>query len=229
MAINLQGTAQGAGAGAVFGPVGAGIGAGIGLVSDILGGRERRKAKKRAIREQNLALAYNTRALAAQTFEARYRAMQDRDRAQRGVLLGIDLFEASAAASGVGGNSVQAIKATRSIELGELMAESTRQMESIDAEYERQRSAAAIQAHFNIANALNEIEAAEGNLFDLAAGALLTFGAFKSTGVFDKTVKLGGVSKSPLAGTYKGGGYYDSVPPGPTYSQGPTKGAWGYN
>lgn len=223
MAINIQGTASGAAAGATFGPIGAGIGAGIGLVTDILGAKQRRKAKRRIQAQQNLALAYNSQALLAQTFETKLRVMQERDRVQRAALLGIDLFETSAGASGVGGNTVRALVATRSIEMGELMNNATRTMESVDAEYERQHTAAALQTHFNIANAVNEIEQQEGNFFDTLGSALITFGAFDSTGVFDKTVKIGA-----LAGTYKGGSFYDSLPPGPTYSQGPSKGTWGY-
>jgi hypothetical protein len=140
-------------------------------------------------------------------------------------MLGIDLFETSAAASGVGGNTVQALAATRRIEMGALLGNAARTMESIDAEYERQRHAAALQAHFNIAAAVAEIEAAEGNVFDMLGNALLTFGAFKSTGVFDKTVQLG---SHPMAGKYQGP-YTDSIPPGPGVGgPGPLKGAAGY-
>lgn len=187
MAVNFQGTATGALAGAtVGGPVGAAIGAGVGLVTDILGSRDRRKQKREVRRRQHLGLSYNLRALQAQAFEANVQALQARDEAQRASLLGIDLFEASAAASGVSGRSIAAHAATRQIQMGEILNSAARTMESLDAEYDRQRNAALLQAHFAIANGVAEIEALEGNLFDIATNAILTFGAFKKTGVFDK-------------------------------------------
>lgn len=170
----------------VGGPLGAAVGLGL---DTLLAGQQNKAAKKdyeRFAKFQLESFSLQSEALQAKLFEQQVNLARAGDRLERNARLGLNLFRASAFASGVQGNTVNAISRTKLIQEGEVRAQLAQQFKNIDANYDRQSRALALQTKINLTNAAVSAKAQMTSIFDVVAGLGATAGSLYQIGAFDK-------------------------------------------
>jgi hypothetical protein len=170
-----EGAATGAQVGSLAGGAGGPIGAAVGLGFDIFAlVAQRKQAKKdfKTFKEFQFAeMRLNQASLTNQLFEERLNALQSMSDLTEAAEISIGAGQQSALESGVSGNSLKAVSATKRLQTERVRGRIVERLKRLDVNFKLQNDALRLSVHSALTSAAMQLERSLPSPFELIGGA----------------------------------------------------------